>query len=227
MSLGARLVFTTLLLSLLPRGTLAQAAPSPSAASPSPPAGVYVNGFGALMQLSSEQRYHRVSPPLGGLTVGLSAAVGKFVNADNALEGEVAFYGISKSQSFNYNWTEEYTAGHRDLIFNLLLRSRFSRHVEFVAGGGMAKTMTYERSKISRPNGGTNPFPPTPLPDREHHGGGLTVTTGLDGVIPAGRRVSIVPSFRFRWLERPEGSLTWTDGVGNYIFQFGVGVRFE
>lgn len=204
MRCGGRVVGVTFTLSLLPWTALAQSV------------GPYVNASGTIIRLSSEPRYSRIDPPVGGVAPGLTVSVGTFLTTHNAIEAEVSIYRtITRPKDGYYFYANgEYRIGHHDLMLNGLLRSRFSPNVELVLGGGIALTRTTE--KQDRPGFRSAV---------DHEGGSFMISGGLDGVVPARRRIAVVPSFRLRWIHRPESSWTSASGVGNFILQFGVGIR--
>ena len=179
--------------------------------SPSATDRAYVTASGGISHLSSEPRFSSIDPPVGGFTGSIAVSVGAFIDHNNAVEGEISYsMPIAMPDDGYYSRSgRTFKIRHRDLTLNGLLRSRFSRHVELVLGGGVAFGRTVER----------------PMQESESPTS-LTLTTGLDAVMPAARRVSLVPSFRLRWIHRTEHTLTWSDGVGNYIVQFGLGIRF-
>jgi hypothetical protein len=55
----------------------------------------------------------------------------------------------------------------------------------------------------------------------------ITWTVGLDAVLPASPHVALAPSFRFRWVHRPEPAGKGWNGIGWYALQFGLGIRFQ
>jgi hypothetical protein len=178
-------------------------------------------------QRASSETYHRVSPNLSGHAIGIAIDAGGFLTPSLALEGEFVFGGaVSAPQRFSYSWSEDYVAENTDLLLNELLRwkpggtSRF----EFIGGGGVATTKARQRSIIE-----TDPFrpgqPTFALPDSTETLYALTLTGGLDAVFPINRAISVAPTFRVRWLHRPEPAARGWLGVSEYVLNLGVGVR--
>jgi hypothetical protein len=170
---------------------------------------------------------HRVSPPLGGETFGLSASGGAFVTSAVAIEGEVVQVGqLSAPQRFSYNWRTDYTAEARDLLLGAHARFRpgASSPLDLIAGGGIAFTRLANRNQVttyvlSPPN------PPRRSPDvtfreRAPYAGG-----GLDVPIRLSARVSLVPMFRMRWIFREQEGESAYMGLGRVAFLVGVSLR--
>jgi hypothetical protein len=171
--------------------------------------------------------YHRVDPNLSGHTWVVSGAAGGFLNRSVALEGELAYGGfVSAGQHFGYFTSEDYIAQNRDVLLNGIVRYRPGGRgvVELVAGGGYARTTARQVSTIAYAFDQIR----RPVPDRETTLHSVTWTAGLDAVLPAGSpHVAIAPSFRFRWVHRPEPAGAGWNGIGWYALQFGVGVRVQ
>jgi hypothetical protein len=55
--------------------------------------------------------------------------------------------------------------------------------------------------------------------------GTLAFTTGLDAVAPLGKRMAVVPAFRYSYANRGDDALYF--GLGSHIVRLGVGVRFH
>ena len=172
-----------------------------------------------------DQRYHRVRPPLDGVTPAVAITASFWITPRYALEGEVVLGRVlAKPQAFEYNWRVDYTLEHRDVLASVLLRTRLGPSpIEAVAGGGLAFTQTAERDPVKQFPG----QPPTRLTDVAKSQVALTLTAGADAAVRAGRRIEIIPSVRLRWIDRPAASLSWLDGVGSYVFQVGAGVRWR
>jgi hypothetical protein len=202
------------------------ARPQPQPAAPPARRGFVQGTFLLSYHPPATKSYHRVSPNLQGTAPAVAFTAGGFLSRAIALEGEF-FYGraVSRPQRFSYSFSEDYTAGSRDLLLNELLRYRPGgrARVEIVAGGGYVRTTTSERSIME-----TSGFPPqtsTP-PDRSHPYTAMNLTWGVDGAIPLSARVALIPAFRFRWIRRPDATSGESLGIGNYAFQFGAGLRF-
>ena len=178
-------------------------------------------------QPAASEGYHRVSPNLHGTAAALSIGAGGFMSPSFALEGEL-FYGgmVSMPQRFSYTFSEDYIAGSRDLVFSELVRYRPGgrARVELVVGGGYVRTTTSEKSIVV--TSGVPPVTSHP-PDRSHPYNGFAITGGLDGAIRLSDRVALTPSFRLRWIRRPDPLIGESLGIGSYAFQFGAGLRFR
>jgi hypothetical protein len=171
--------------------------------------------------------YHRVSPNLEGTVPAISVSAGGFVSPAIALAGE--FYcgkTVSMPQHFSYDYSEDYNAGVRDVLLDGLLRYNpgGQSRVEIVGGGGYARTTVSETSIVKKSG-----FPATSSaqPDRSGVLNAVTVTGGVDGVIPISARAALIPMFRFRWIHRPDARTGFSNGIGNYAFQFGAALRFR
>jgi hypothetical protein len=169
---------------------------------------------------------HRVTPPIGGTTVGLATAVGFFVTPTLAIEGEVlGGRSISTAQQFWYDWSEDYTAQSRDVFLgaNVRWHPAATRHVELVGGGGLAFSTSAERSIVR-----TDPFPvrhTTIEPDQVETTTQLAVDGGIAAPLPVSSKIDVVPAFTVRWVARPAYGLGAYAGVGSYSYQFGATVR--
>jgi hypothetical protein len=170
---------------------------------------------------------HRVSPPLGGETIGLSASGGAFLTPAIGIEGElVTGRTVSAPQRFSYFWREDYTAGVRDLLFsgNVRLKGAATGPVEFVLGGGIVHTRLSKVDQVridgSGPTSRTERYPDFFSDEWAPHLGG-----GIDVPIALRSRIAIGPAFRFRWLFRERERESAYMGVGRRMFQAGVGVR--
>jgi hypothetical protein len=190
---------------------------------------VYLTG-GVVMtvQPASHDMYHRVRENLRGHAAGLTVGVGTFLTRSLALEGEVAVGDlISAPQTFSYAWTIDYVAENRDILFNELLRwsPGERRRFQAVVGGGYARTISRKVSQIRRDflYGGAV----TPLPDESTPLSGFTATGGIDWLIPVRRRLALAPTFRLRWVHRPDAAAVGWNGVGSYAFQFGLTARMR
>jgi hypothetical protein len=170
---------------------------------------------------------HRVSPPLGGETFGVSASGGAFVTPAVAIEGEVVVgRTLSAPQRFSYFWREDYTAGVRDLLFsgNVRFRGAGTGPLEVVLGGGLVYTRLSKVNQVRTDGSGpiqrTERYPDYFSSELTPHVGG-----GIDVPIALGPRVAIGPTFRFRWMfQEREGQGAYM-GVGRQLFQAGVSGR--
>jgi hypothetical protein len=178
-------------------------------------------------QPASSGTYQRVSPNLSGHSIGIVAEAGAFLSKSWALEGEFVFGApVSVQQLFSYSWREDYIAENRDLLLTELVRWKpgGDSHVEFVGGGGVAITRARKLSHTITyafdPNNLTNR-----IPDESVRLYGLTFTGGADAVMRVSQRVAFVPTFRVRWIRRPEPAMTGWNGIGAFTYQFGAGVR--
>lgn len=169
---------------------------------------------------------HRVSPPLGGETFGVSASGGAFVTPAVAIEGEVLVgRTLSAPQRFSYNWRTDYTAGVRDLMLggNARLKPGEKAPIEIVLGGGIAFTRLSERDAVTTyifyPNQTEHP------PDYEISERAPYVSAGAEVPIRLGSRGALMPAFRWRWIFRDPEDQSAYIGVGRQLFQAGVSVR--
>jgi hypothetical protein len=200
--------------------------PRPSAAPPARgPA--YVQGAFFISSYPAGTAIHRVSPPLGGETFGVSASGGAFVTPAVAIEGEVVVgRTLSAPQRFSYNWRTDYTAGVRDLTLggNARLKPGEKGPIEIVLGGGIAFTRLSERDAVTTyifyPDQPTEYPPDYEVAERAPY-----LSAGADVPIRLGSRGALVPSFRWRWIFRdPEDQSAYV-GVGRQLFQAGVSGR--
>ena len=168
---------------------------------------------------------HRVTPAIGGTTVGLAAAGGIFVTRTLAVEGEVVTgKAISTPQQFWYNWSEDYTGQSRDAFLGANVRWRPAAHFELAGGGGLAFSTFAERSRVR-----TDTFPVlrmTALPDQVETVRQPALNGGIAVPLPVSSRIEIVPAFTVRWVKRSVDGLGAYSGVGSYAYQFGGTVRF-
>jgi hypothetical protein len=173
--------------------------------------------------------YHRISPALGGHAVGLAANAGVFVTPALAVEGELVSGGtVSAPQNFSYFSREDYSVDNRDVLLNANVRWRPARtnHLEFVAGGGLAFATTRKRDIIETSSGsGPGGTTTTARPDRTQTARSLNLGGGVDAPIPLTARVALVPTFRLRWISRPEIGMSADSGVGKLGYQVGASIR--
>ena len=171
---------------------------------------------------------HRVSPPLSGEALGITAAVGHFLKPSFAIEGEFGFpHTISVPQQFSYTWRDHYTAESRDVLLNCNLRwlPRSSPYLEITGGGGLMISRIAQRSTI-RTNVAT-PLPPGP--EVETIGDIVTTeaqwTIGGAVAVPlsVSRNIQLAPAFNFHLTPRSERFAHY--GLSSYVYQFGVVVR--
>jgi hypothetical protein len=205
---------------------LAARQPSTPTPAPRPRRGHVQGSFLVSRHPPATASYHPVSPNLEGTGPVVSVSAGGFLSPAIALEGEfVCGRTVSMPQHFSYFSSEDYIAGSRDLLFNELLRYRPGGRARFeiVAGGGYARTTASERSRVV-----TSGFPPKTStgPDSSHPLNAVTLTGGLDVAVPISARIALTPTFRLRWIRRPDATTGESLGIGNYAFQFGAGLRF-
>lgn len=171
---------------------------------------------------------HRVTPPLGGGTIGLTAAVGFSKTPALAVEGELVVNGaVSTQQQFSYNWREDYTAESRDVFIgaNLRVRPVRRRPLELVGGGGVAISSFANRSIVVTRPFALPPTPPTTEPDERSTSVGLALNGGVAAPVPVSRRIEVVPAFTVRWVGRSGGLVSYA-GVGSVAYQVGATVRW-
>lgn len=166
--------------------------------------------------------YHRLLPPLGGTAVDIALGGGGFISRRVGLEGELMFGGdVSAPQRFSYFSSEDYIGHHRALLLNELVRVRANRQgsVQFVMGGGYARTTTRETSIVATDSFGRQTMPPDGLPFTT---GGLTWSAGADFVVASGAHVALAPSVRVRWVRIADPN--YADGMSPLTWQFGATV---
>lgn len=185
----------------------------------------YVQGSLLLSHHSpSGATYHRVDPNLKGNAADVVLTAGGYLTPSLALEGEFVYGGrVSAGQQFRYTFNRDYVAGNRDVLITELVRYRPDGRgrLEIVAGGGYARTRDSTTSLVEFEFNG----PRNSLPDEMETLHALTLTAGMDLVLPASARSAVVPSVRLRWIHRPEPAGRGWNGIGSYALQFGVGVR--
>jgi hypothetical protein len=172
--------------------------------------------------------YPRISPPLSGQTLAGALGVSRFITPRTAVEAEIVLGGsIRNPQRFVYSWSVDYVAESRDTLFNLLTRWHPTRSRAFaiVAGGGMARTTVRSHSRIR-----TDAFlpgrPTTREADQQIHGWDVTLTGGVDVLVPLTARVALAPTARVRWIRRPsQDGLSRQLGHSRYAFHLGTGIR--
>ena len=169
---------------------------------------------------------HRVTPAIGGTTVGLAVAGGVFVTRTLAIEGEVvAGRAISTPQHFHYDWTEDYTGQSRDVFLGANVRWRPAAHLELVGGGGLAFSTFAEREPVR-----TDFFPvprTSTQPDQVETDRQFALNGGIAVPLAVSSRIDVVPAFTVRWVKRSDDGLGAYSGVGSYAYQFGGTVRFK
>lgn len=159
-----------------------------------------------------------LSKPLGGSPLGLAFVVQRRVSpgVEIALELSSAL-AISDAQTGRFIFGPEcyfpgcpnpVTSRHRDTIVNLLASFTLG-DAEVKAGPGLARSVTHQ---------GDGEFDHY---DRTN----LVLTTGLDVVLPIGRRLSLVPTARYHFVFRGEERMY--GGLSRSIVRLGVGVRFR
>ena len=169
---------------------------------------------------------HRVTGTLDGWMAGASIAAGRFLSSTVALEAEVATTtALAGPQHFSYNWTLDYVARSRDLLFNGIMRVRPHRRVEFFAGGGYAQTRAGRVDQVRRDRF----IVPSQhaLPDESFVFHAFTMTAGLDAIVPLTPHIAAAPTFRFRWVPRPDYQTLGFNLTGPYSLQMGLGFRFR
>ena len=176
---------------------------------------------------ASDGSYHRVSPNLSGTAPSLALSAGARINDRVWLEGEFVWAGsVSAPQRFSYFWSIDYRAKNRDNLLNAVVRFKAAPRLEFVGGGGVAFSRAVKDRQIEiRYDPILRRDERRPLPDVIESVKGWTVTAGVDVPLSVHRHLALVPSFRFRWVERPEPAMFGWVGSGSYVYQVGLGVR--
>ena len=171
-------------------------------------------------------RLHRVAHNLGGNTWTLSGGAGAWLSPSIGLEGEFAIGGtVSAPQDYIYFTSEYYTAQHRDLLLNQLIRYRPRGRgpIHLLAGAGYARTTAKHVSVVISDSFGRR----TVAPDSASTVNSFSVTAGVDVIAAATSRVAVAPAFRLRWTRRPAaGASGWT-GIGGYSLQFGAALQIR
>jgi hypothetical protein len=169
----------------------------------------------------------RVHQPFGGVAPGVSLAAGLHLTRSVAVEGEVVLGGtISAPQYFSYFWREDYVSESRDLLLgtNVRYSPGNAGSVEIFGGGGLAISHFANRSIVRT----DYPIKITSEPDEEETGYRPVAGVGVAVKIPAGRRVSILPTAGFRWIFRKRlYGLGAYMGTSPLVFHAGVAVRFQ
>jgi hypothetical protein len=171
--------------------------------------------------------YHRVRETLDGWVAGTSIAAGWFLSSNVALEAEVVTTtALVGPQRFSYNWTIDYVARSRELLFNEILRFRPHRRFEILAGGGYAQTRARKVNQVRRDTFVPSQ-PASALPDESFVFHAFTMTAGLDAIVLLTAHIAATPTFRVRWVRRPESSTVGFNLAGPYSLHMGIGFRFR
>jgi hypothetical protein len=193
--------------------------------------GTMVRGYVQAIPLltivpASDGSYHRVSPNLSGTAPALSLSAGARITDRVSIEGDFVWSGsVSAPQRFSYFWSIDYRANNRDNLLNGAVRIKAHR-LELVGGGGVAFSRAVKDRQIEiRYDPILRRDERRPLPDNIENVRGWTVTAGADVPLVVHRHLALVPSFRFRWVERPEPATFGWVGSGTYVYQVGLGVR--
>jgi hypothetical protein len=99
---------------------------------------------------------------------------------------------------------------------------RAARYLELIVGSGLAISRFAKRSIVRTDFLGRNPFTE---PDRATTSRHLTLGGGIGAPLPLGTKVEVVPTFRFRFMERLADGTSL--GAGVYVYQFGATVRMK
>ena len=169
---------------------------------------------------------HRIDPPVGGYAVGIAASAGYTYSPTAAVEGEIALAGVvGTDQVFSYDWREEYRTQQVDRFFSVLGRWMPAGDLlSLVAGGGFTATTLTQREGLR-----TQPYKPWlpagPTLEQRHSYVALALTGGVDARVPLTARITLVPTARARWVNRPKGGLSSYAGAGAFVLQGGLGVQ--
>jgi hypothetical protein len=176
---------------------------------------------------ASDGSYHRVRPNLSGTAPGLSLSAGTRIADSVSIEGEFVWGGsVSAPQRFSYFWSIDYRAKNRDNLLNGLVRIKVAHRLELVGGGGVAFSSAVKDRQIEiRYDPILRRDERRPLPDAIENVRGWTFAAGADVPLVVHGHLALVPSFRFRWVERPEPAMFGWVGSGAYVYQVGLGVR--
>lgn len=204
---------------LLSFGTQAPAAAPPPAAVPR---AIFLRIAPQIVVQGEGVANHRVMPPLSDSALGVSVAVGRTVTPALAVEAEAVWTSaLTTDQQFTYTWRQNYTAGDRDVLFNVNLRYRES-WLEVFGGGGLAVTTMSRRSIVQT---GPGAHEQSSQPDESTTSVHPTASAGIGVVLPAGARVDVVPHVGARWIRRGRTETSADLGVSARQWFAGVSVR--
>jgi hypothetical protein len=99
--------------------------------------------------------------------------------------------------------------------------------VEILAGGGYAQTRARKVDQVRRDTFIVPSQPAYALPDESFVFHAFTMTAGLDAIVPLTPHISATPTFRFRWVARPDSSTIGFNLAGPYALHMGLGFRFR
>jgi len=176
---------------------------------PAPP--VRPHAYGVAMAAFSHHpadafHYRSFITSVGGNAFDVSGGGGFSLSPALAIEGELVYGGTVSTPQFTF-----YTEQARDILLNGLVRYRAAAmpRLSLIGGGGYAWMRTSED-----PVQGSRPV-------LWWHG--LTLTAGMDIAIVDASHAALAPSFRVRWIDRPDALDGW-NGLGAFTFQVGATV---
>lgn len=176
---------------------------------PAPP--LRPHAYGVAMAAFSHHpadafHYRSFISSVGGNAFDVSGGGGFSLSPALAIEGELVYGGIVSTPQFTF-----FEEQARDILLNGLVRYRAAAmpRVSLIGGGGYAWTRTSED-----PVQGSRPA-------LWWHG--LTLTAGMDVAIVDAPHAALAPSFRVRWIDRPD-ALNGGNGLGAFTFQVGATV---
>jgi len=176
---------------------------------PAPPLRPHAYGvaMGAFSHHPADAFHYRsFISSVGGNAFDVSGGGGFSLSPALAIEGELVYGGTVSTPQFTF-----FTEQARDILLNGLVRYRAAAmpRVSLIGGGGYAWTRTSED-----PVQGSRPA-------LWWHG--LTLTAGMDVAIVDAPHAALAPSFRVRWIDRPD-ALNGGNGLGAFTFQVGATV---
>jgi len=176
---------------------------------PAPP--VRPHAYGVAMAAFSHHpadafHYRSFITSVGGNAFDVSGGGGFSLSPALGIEGELVYGGTVSTPQFTF-----YTEQARDILLNGLVRYRAAAmpRLSLIGGGGYAWMRTSED-----PVQGSRPV-------LWWHG--LTLTAGMDIAIVDASHAALAPSFRVRWIDRPDALDGW-NGLGAFTFQVGATV---
>jgi hypothetical protein len=159
-----------------------------------------------------------LSQPLGGSSLGFAFVVQRRVSSGSEIALELssarAISDLQRGRSipgpacFVPGCQPTAMSTHRDTILDLLASFRLG-DAEVKVGPGLARSVTDQGDYEFLHHDHTN----------------FVLTTGLDFVLPIGRRFSLVPTARYHFVFR--GGERWDAGVNRSVVRLGMSVRFR
>jgi hypothetical protein len=150
---------------------------------------------------------------LGGVVLGFSTALGFFCAAGPCVTVE-----LTSTRALEALQNGRFIVGrgpvlarHRDTLLSIL------PGFQFQLGRGSVEAKVGPSLLFGTPQREGHQY--------EDPAGTLAFTAGLDAIVPLGKRMAVVPAFRYSYANRGDDALYF--GLGRHIVRFGVGVRFH